>query len=349
MLKIILSFIAGAGLAAVGFIANSYLSEVPDSVLTSEQASAAGAAMKEDLAPHLLELLRADITAKREIIDQYFFGPRIAKARELYAVSQQPLTIDGVYTEVFEPADGVKAENVGRVLINLHGGAFSLGARTEGRLESIPLAYVAGMKIVSIDYRQGPEHRFPAASEDVATVYRHLLKTYAPENIGIFGCSAGGILTAQAVAWFDDVDLPIPGAIGIFCAGAGQVGVGDSEVIADTFGTNLVGGDAEYFEGKSWSEPLIAPMHHPELMAKFPPTLVISSTRDFAMSSALYTHQQILANGGESELHIYEGLRHYFYADTDLPESRQAFDVMAEFFQRRLATPQQPDKLVDSQ
>jgi acetyl esterase/lipase len=61
---------------------------------------------------------------------------------------------------------------------------------------------------------------FPAASEDVAAVYRELLKVHKSSDIGAFGNSAGGLLTAQALAWFRHVKLPSPGASGIFCASA---------------------------------------------------------------------------------------------------------------------------------
>jgi acetyl esterase/lipase len=36
---------------------------------------------------------------------------------------------------------------------------------------------VARIKVVSVDYRQAPEAKFPAASEDAVAVYRELLKT----------------------------------------------------------------------------------------------------------------------------------------------------------------------------
>ena len=196
-------FFSGMALASVVFLAEPLWSPAPASVLVSAEAVAAAEAMRRQMSSQIVALTTGDIAARRATLDQYYYQPRIDRARRLYPVDERVLEIDGVYTEVFEPAAGVPAKNVDRVLIHLHGGAFSFGARTGGRLESIPVAHVAGMRVISVDYRQGPEHRFPAASEDVATVYRHLLQSYSPQQIGIFGCSAGGLLTAQVVAWFD--------------------------------------------------------------------------------------------------------------------------------------------------
>ena len=338
MLRQPLIFLGGVVLTTLFFVGRTMLDSPPDSVFASSEASKAANEMRRQMAPHAVKLMAGDIDDRRALLNDVFFSPRIAEARALYPVREFVMPVGSVYTEVFEPADGVPKDNANRVLINLHGGAFMFGARTEGQLESIPVANVAGMKVVSVDYRQGPEHRFPAASEDVATVYRHLLKDHEPEQIGIFGCSAGGILTAQAVAWFNAHNLPQPGAVGIFCAGAGIAFGGDSAVISTAFGTNFAGDrEMAYFEGTSLNDPLVSPLEHPRLMAQFPPTLVITSTRDLAMSAGLATHQRLVEQGVKSELHVYDGLNHYWYADTGLPESRQAFKVMAEYFDRHLA------------
>lgn len=334
----VVTFLAGGLLVGGYFLAQKFGSVAP-SVYASKESKLALDTMMERLGPHLLDFATGDVTERRAILDEHFFGPKIEEARRLYPVSEQALEIDGVYTEVFEPATGVPAQNVGRLLINLHGGAFSMGARTEGQLESIPVASVAGMRVVSVDYRQGPEHRFPAASEDVATVYRHFLKSHDPQQIGIYGCSAGGLLTAEAVAWFDAHDLPQPGAIGIFCSGAGAFGLGDSIPISEALGTAFGAGEVmDYFENADWTDPLVAPVDHPDLLSRFPPTLVITSTRDMALSPAIVTHQRLVAAGVHTDLHVYEGLVHYFFADTGLPESRQVFDVIATFFDTWLAT-----------
>lgn len=337
MIRMLVAFVAGGLVVAVAVFAQRLAQRAPDSEFVSDAANQAAAELRQQMIPHLVALATGDIEKKRAVLDEHFYGPRIDVARKLYPVREEVLEIDGVYTEVFVPEAGVPSKNAGRVLINLHGGAFAMGARTEGRLESIPVASVAGMRVVSIDYRQGPEHRFPAASEDVATVYRRLLEDHAPGQIGMFGCSAGGLLTAQSVAWFDAHDLPQPGAIGIFCSGAGQFGTGDARVITKTFGTNFGGGqEMKYFEGARWSDPLVAPIDHRELLSRFPPSLIITSTRDLALSSAIVTHQRLDEAGADSRLFVYDGLNHYFFADTGLPESRQVFDVIARFFDRHL-------------
>lgn len=347
MLRFFVGFVVGALCLTAGFFAKSYLSSPPQSAYVSGEAVTAAASIRENLAPHMLDLMTGDITQRRAILDQYFFAPKIALARKLYPVTETVLEIDGVYTEIFEPADGVEEHKQDRILINLHGGGFSMGARTEGRLESIPVAHLSGIKVISVDYRQGPEHRFPAASEDVVTVYRHLLKTYQPQKIAIFGCSAGGLLTAQALAWMQAENLPMPGAAGIFCAGAGNFGQGDSVAIADLFNSSLSTGEIAYFEGADWASELVAPLGHDTVMKNFPPTLLISSTRDFSMSSTLVTHQRLVELGVETDLHVYEGLNHYFFADTELTESRHAFEVMARFFNQHLteSKPSAPNPL----
>lgn len=108
-------------------------------------------------------------------------------------------TIGGVEVLDFTPADG--SHDPDRVLINLHGGAFTVGWDGIPHMESIPLASMGRYRIVSVNYRMAPEHKHPAAVEDVAAVYAALLDDYAPGRIGIFGGSAGGVLTAQAAAW----------------------------------------------------------------------------------------------------------------------------------------------------
>lgn len=271
-----------------------------------------------------------------------FMKTMLARDKEIFAVDQQDSHVGGVHAYVYSPKSGISEVNKQRVLINLHGGGFTGCWPGCAELESIPIAALMQIKVVSVDYREGPENKFPAASEDVASVYRELLKTYSPRSIGIYGCSAGGMLTAMSVAWFQTHGLPTPGAVGIYCASAGSFG-GDATYIAFPFGEARVpvarppgASQLGYFSTADPKDPMVSPIESPEVLAKFPPTLLITGTRDFAMSGTLYTNTQLTKQGVPTELHVWDGLFHGFFYNAEVPESRDAFNVMIKFFDRHL-------------
>jgi hypothetical protein len=117
-----------------------------------------------------------------------------AEARKLYPVNVEEAMTAGVRTDIITPMT-MPAENKSRVLINLHGGGFN--SDSGSLIEGVPISNLAKMKVVSVYYRLAPESPFPAAVDDVVAVYKELLKTYKPHSIGIFGTSAGAILTCE--------------------------------------------------------------------------------------------------------------------------------------------------------
>ncbi|PYN44133.1 MAG: hypothetical protein DMD95_11770 [Candidatus Rokuibacteriota bacterium] len=83
-------------------------------------------------------------------------------------------------------------------LVDVHGGAWSRGDRTTGAHHGRALA-ASGLLVVSLDFRQGSEHKHPAASADVAAGIRYV-RAHArqlvvdPGRIGLVGSSSGGQL-----------------------------------------------------------------------------------------------------------------------------------------------------------
>ena len=164
------------------------------------------------------------------------------------------------------------------------------------------------------------------------------------------------MLTGEAVAWFQKEHLPTPGASGIFCASLHAFG-GDSAQLA----SRLSGqgsdpppsdrkpprlGQISYFKGASPSNPLVLPSASRDVLAKFPPTLFISGTRSAEMSAALRSQIELTLLGVEAMVSIWDGMMHAFFFDPDLPESREAYRVIADFFNSHLAgepAPQQPE------
>ncbi|HWI86355.1 MAG TPA: alpha/beta hydrolase fold domain-containing protein [Sphingomonas sp.] len=275
-------------------------------------------------------------------------GDFLKPMRQRYNVEIHEERIGGVVADIVTPAGGVKPENKDRVLINLHGGGFITGGRSASLVESVPIASVMGIKVVSVDYRMGPEFKFPAASEDVANVYRELLKHYDPQKIGIYGCSAGGMLTGQAIAWFQANKLPNPAAIGIFCASLGGLGQGDSARLAMPLNgvlprpTNATEQrpaaptPQSYLGGARPDDPLAFPGSSESLLRKFPPTLFITGTRAFEMSGTITSNNALAMAGVESRLHVWDGMIHGFFYNSEIPESRAAYKIVADFFDSHL-------------
>lgn len=285
--------------------------------------------------------ITAPIEQSRAFYDR-MNSDRARRLMALYPVKTHRETIGGVPADVVEPAQGISAQNQHRVLINLHGGAFLWGAHSGALVEAVPIAGLGRIKVVSVDYRQGPEYKFPAASEDVEAVYRELLKHYKPGAIGIYGCSAGGIITGEAVARLITDKLPVPGAIGTFCGSLVDM-AGDSMFVAPLLNGAPVPEQPlklaalPYFQGASMSDPLVFPGLSPTLLGQFPPTLLITGTRDMALSAVVRSQNLLSEAGVPTELHVWEGMWHSFFSDPEMPESREAYATIVKFFDRHLA------------
>ncbi len=330
------STLAIAGVEPSGTVTFS-AGKIPFSVLASEEARLK---VVEILSHPSGPAPGSSIEATRRFYDD-FNSQLVERMRLRFTVDIKSETIGGVKTDVVTPTLGIPPTNKARVLINLHGGGFMWGAHSGGLVESIPIASIGKIKVITVDYREAPENSFPAGSEDVAAVYAELLKTYKSRNIGIYGGSAGGILTAESVAWFKAHGLPNPGAIGTFCGSITDV-QGDSAYVAPLLTGQPIAEkpqsmlDFPYFRGVNPKDPLAVPGNSPTLLAKFPPTLLISGSRDFALSSVLRSHDLLVQAHVDAELHVYEGMWHGFFVYPDLPESNAVYDVIVRFFDRHL-------------
>lgn len=302
--------------------------------------------------PELQKLLMSttDIQALRSGVDEYLLEPMLRKARQRYAVHIEHDVIGGVPVSIIRPVDGPSEQNQQRILINLHGGFFTVGAGMGGLVESIPVAAISGITVVSVDYRLGPEHRFPAASEDVAAVYRELLVTHTASHIGIFGASAGGMLAAMTLAWLQREQLPQPGAAALLSAGATASMAGDSAFLGPASMGDFVAAAVDpeqtpahlpvmpvtYLCGANVEDPLLAPVVSNDVLKNFPPLLLLTGTRAFDLSASVHTHRCLRRAGVEATLELWEGMWHCFFYDVELPESREAYALLAGFFDRQL-------------
>lgn len=261
---------------------------------------------------------------------------RSEEAKKLYPVTVEEKMFGDVRTDVISPMS-IPENKRNRVLINVHGGGFVTDSGS--LIEGIPIANLTQTKVVSVYYRLAPEHPFPAAVDDTVAVYKELLKTYKPERIGLFGTSAGAILTAEVAVKIRQLGLPLPGALGVF-SGLGDLSVWDESRALFTlsgFGgeqPEKPSGPHPYVGNTDPKDPVLSPVYA-DLKA-FPPTLFVTSTRDILLSGTTILHRAFLRAGVPAELVVFEALPHAFWYNYTIPETKEALQIMSSFFDRTL-------------
>lgn len=266
-----------------------------------------------------------------------FRKARSAEAKKLYPVNVEEKTIGGVCTDVISPIT-IPESKRDWVLINVHGGGFVTDSGS--LVEGIPIANLTQTKVVSVYYRLAPEHPFPAAVDDTIAVYKELLKTYKPRHIGLFGTSAGAILTAETAVKIRQLGLPLPAALGVF-SGLGDMGARGDSLAMFTLGgfggpqPEAGSGLGPYVGKTNPRDPVLSPLY--ANLKGFPPTLFVTSTRDILLSGTTRLHRAFLRAGVDADLVVFEALPHAFWYDYQLPETKEALGIMAKFFDRNLA------------
>lgn len=268
---------------------------------------------------------------------------RLEIMRPLFPTRTRRTEIGGVPVDIVAPEGREPILEKGEaVLVCLHGGAFAWGAGDGALLEAVPIASVSGLPVVAVDYRMAPEHHHPAAAEDAVAVFEALAADRPAARIGVFGCSAGAILTSQVVARLQAKGGDRPGAVALMHAGGLEL---DGDLLAlaplmtaDTPSAGLARFlDMAYLAGTDAGDPLVFPAEHPELLAEFPPTLLVTGTRDFSASSMSVMHRRLLAAGVEAQFILFDGLWHAFHMTGDLPESRELYERVSDFLASRVS------------
>ena len=248
------------------------------------------------------------------------------EAAEHNGTAYEVREIAGVRTYLVTPKK-INKRFADRVFVHTHGGAWVFGGGDSALREAVWLAHGLGVKVVSVDYRRPPLHPFPAAVDDALAVWREVMKKQTAAQTALFGTSAGGNIALATSLKLKELGEPLPGAV---FAGTPAT---DLENVSDTWHTmvgldplgprkGMIAGCFELYIGDADPKnPLLSPVNGD--LKGFPPTILISGTRDLLLSDTVRMHRALRKAGVQADLHLYDGQAHGDYLQNltrDVPE-----------------------------
>jgi acetyl esterase/lipase len=260
---------------------------------------------------------------------------------EALSVSVKQDKIGGINVHRVTPSE-IADDHKKHLFVYIHGGAWVRNAGVVGTFEAVLIASRLKIAVVSIDYRMPPKHPAPAATDDVASVWKELLKEHSAASMVMGGTSAGGNITLSSVHRFKDLGLPLPGALYVGTPAADLDMTGDSRFINEGVDRFLVSwknvphdAAAMYAGEYDLKHPYVSPIYGD--FSDFPPSYLISGTRDLLLSDTVRVHRKLRRSGVKADLHIYEGQSHGDYlAVSNSPESHEHFAELNAFLLKHL-------------
>ena len=243
---------------------------------------------------------------------------------------------DGVPCRLYLPDDPTSPNpGGGGAIVFLHGGGFVFGDLDTHDAQSRRMANRTGRPVLTVDYRRPPEHRFPAAPDDVDTAVAWLVAHGPVLGIDIsrlvaLGDSAGGNLALVAA-------LRNPN---LFAATVLVYPFVDPRLRFDSY-RREAGGLG--FEEAAWywkqyagrpedrDDPDFAPFESDSLHT-LPPTLVVAAEHDPLVDEDVELARRMEAAGVEVRLSTYPGMVHGFWRNpTQFDAAEESLTEIAEF------------------
>jgi epsilon-lactone hydrolase len=225
-----------------------------------------------------------------------------------------------------------------RTVLFLHGGAYEVGSIAAYRPFASRLALVLDATMVVLDYRLAPEHRFPAAVDDVLAAYRELLARGSdPGALAVLGDSAGGGLTCCLLVAAAREAVAQPAAAAAISPWLDLSLAGDS--YADEGRDPFLRRDAlrrsaaAYLGGADPRSPLASPVFADDAqLGALAPLLLQVGTRELLMDDSVTLAARIDAAGGDAVLEVWDDCPHVWHMMGDgVPEARDAMVHLRDF------------------
>lgn len=193
----------------------------------------------------------------------------------------------------------------------------------------------------SIDYRMAPDHPLPTPADDVMAAYRQIIDERPAASVALGGTSGGGNLSTVTVQRAVEDGIDLPGALYLGTPGNDMSDTGDSLYINRGIDRiipsheSYVNAVRLHADGRDLTDPIVSPIYGS--FDGFPPTFLVTGTRDLLLSSTVRTHTKLRVAGSIADLIVHEGVGHADYMNPlDSPESRFTFRELGNFVSRHL-------------
>ena len=251
-------------------------------------------------------------------------------------VSQTPLKVGATAAE-WSAAPGAPQD---RVLLYLHGGGYCAGSLKTHRTLVGQIAKSFKGRVLAIDYRLGPEHKYPAAVDDAVAAYQFILaQGIKPSHIAIAGDSAGGGLTVATLLALRDKKIALPAAawpispwVDLEGRGASMKTKAESDLIVTADGLHNY---AKAYAGARRGEALASPVN--ANLAGLPPLLIQVGSAEVLLDDSLTLAQKAGAADVDVKLEIWPHMPHVWHIFAPLlTEARDAISAGAAWLNTRL-------------
>jgi acetyl esterase/lipase len=229
-------------------------------------------------------------------------------------VTVTPGTLGGVPTAEIT-VDGIEPRHV---VLYFHGGVYVMGDAFLTADLASQVGRRTDAKVVSVDYRLGPEHPYPAAVDDALAAYEALLDDgIAPSDIAFGGESAGGGLALATLVNARDHGLPLPAAAFVMSPYA-DLTLAGTTMEARREVDPLLSFDAlqarvpDYTAGQDAALGLISPVFAD--LSGLPPLIIQAGTHEVLLDDALRLAGVAATADVEVTLDITPGVPHVFQA-----------------------------------
>jgi acetyl esterase len=219
------------------------------------------------------------------------------------------------------------------VLLYLHGGGFTIGSVQTHDILCRELARLAGIAVLSVDYRLAPEHQFPVAVNDAWDALQWLQGQGVALGIdtrrmAVGGDSAGGTLAAVCALMARDALLPLALQMLFYPGCAAQADSASHSTYAQ--GYVLDAASIAYFFDNYVTSPTqrydwrFAPLNAPDHRGAAPAWIGLAECDPLVDEGIAYA-DTLRAAGIAVDIEIYRGVTHEFIKmGRSIPEAKLA-------------------------